>query len=97
MIKFTLIKRLKTNNSFNYTPRYYKGKPDMDHTKPTTKMDHYVDALNENDFSGHWQQARHKYRNRDNSSWNKTVLILIALLTLMALWVIDFDLSIFYR
>ncbi|KRO66660.1 MAG: hypothetical protein ABR84_03385 [Cryomorphaceae bacterium BACL21 MAG-121220-bin10] len=97
MIKFTLIKRLKTNNRFNYTPRYYQGKPDMDHTKPTTKMDHYVDVLNQNDFAGHWQQARTKHRNRGNSSWNKTVVILIALFTFFALWIIDFDLSIFYR
>jgi hypothetical protein len=95
MIKFTLIKRLKTNNRFNYTPRYYRGKPEAEASHSGTKIDHYVDTLNQNDYSGQWQAARNKYRNRENSSWNITVWALIALFTLMFLWIIDFDLSIF--
>lgn len=95
MIKFTLIKRLKTNNRFNYTPRYYRGKPEADGSNGSNKFDHYVDALNSNDYSGHWHAARSKYRNRENSSWNLTVWALVAFFTLVFLWIIDFDLSIF--
>ncbi len=95
MIKFTLIKRLKTNNRFNYTPRYYRGKPPVDSAQSGTKIDHYVDTLNQNDYSGQWNAARNKYRNRENSSWNATIWVLIALFSLVFLWIIDFDLSIF--
>ena len=95
MIKFTLIKRLKTNNRFNYTPRYYRGKPKVDASHSGTKIYHYVDTLNQNDYSGQWHAARNKYRNRENSSLNATVWVLIAFFTLVFLWIIDFDLSIF--
>ena len=60
MIKFTLIKRLKTNNRYNYTPRYYRGKPQLDGNQTGTKIDHYVDTLNQNDYSGQWHAARTK-------------------------------------
>ena len=97
MIKFTLIKKLKTNNRFNYTPRYYKGKEDADLKDFSTKMDMYNETYNKNDFGGHWREARIKNRNRNNVEFNKTVLIIAAILVLIFLWIIDFDLTIFTR
>lgn len=95
MIKFTLIKRLKTNNRFNYTPRYYKGK---DHAKDEdyhTNMEKYYETYNKNDFSAQWREKRKEYRNRGNAELNRTFWIILAVLVLLFLWIIDFDLSIF--
>ncbi|MFT7072444.1 hypothetical protein [Patiriisocius sp. Uisw_017] len=94
-IKFTVIKNLKTNNRFNYTPRYYKGKEAAEEHKHPTKFDAYSDTYNDNDYSGHWQNARTATRNRNNGEFNKTVLVIIAILILIFLFFIDFDVSIF--
>lgn len=95
-IKFTLIKRLPKNKRFNYTPRHYKGKEDTDELKYPTKFDAYAENLNKNDFGGHWHESRIKSRNRDNSEFNKTILILVLFFILIFLYIIDFDLSIFF-
>ena len=95
-IKFTLIKKLPRNKRFNYTPRYYKGKEDIDEKKYETKFDAYADTLNKNDFSGQWNETRIGHRNRGNSGFNTTIYILIAIFTLIFLYIIDFDLSIFF-
>tara|TARA_B100000795_G_scaffold158062_1_gene118747 strand:- start:45815 stop:46114 length:300 start_codon:yes stop_codon:yes gene_type:complete len=94
-IKFTIIKKLKSNNRFNYTPRYYKGKEGVEDKNHTTKFDAYADTYNENDYAGQWQNARVHNRNRNNIAFNKTVLIVMAVLIFVFLYIIDFDLSIF--
>ena len=94
-IKFTLIKKLKSNDRFNYTPRYYNGKADVQEEKHQTKFDAYADAYNSNDFSGNWREARNSQRNSNNTEINATILIIVACLILLFLWIIDFDLSIF--
>jgi len=94
-IKFTLIKKLKSNNRFNYTPRYYKGKEGVEEEKHATKFDAYADAYNSNDFSGNWNEIRKSQRNSNNSELNTTILIIAMCLILLFLWIIDFDLSIF--
>ena len=94
-IKFTIIKGLTRNKRFNYTPRYYKGKDDVDESKYPTKFDAYADSYNKNDFSGQWYENRISNRNRNNFGFNKTIYILIAIFVLIFLFIIDFDLSIF--
>ena len=95
-IKFTIIKKLKTNNRFNYTPRYYDGKEDVDETKYMTKIDAYTESYNKNDFGSHWKDARKSSRTRGGSiQFNSTILIIVAILVFIFLWIIDFDLSIF--
>lgn len=95
MIKFTLIKRLKTNKRFNYTPRYYQGKEDADPSQFNTKMDMYYETYNKNDFSNQWREERLQKRNRGNFEFNTTIMIIVAVLVFLFLWLIDFDLSIF--
>ncbi|WP_298761277.1 hypothetical protein [uncultured Psychroserpens sp.] len=94
-IKFTLIKRLPRNKRFNYTPRYYNGKEDTDTSQYPTKIDAYADNYNKNDISGQWHENRIKNRTRNNSEFNRTILILIGVFVLVFLYIIDFDLSIF--
>ncbi|MDB9720903.1 hypothetical protein OAA67_03400 [Winogradskyella sp.] len=95
-MKFTLFKGLSKNKRFNYTPRYYKGKDVSEDSKYLTKFDAYAETYNKNDFSGQWHEHRISGRNRDNSGFNKTILILITVFSLIFLYIIDFDLSIFF-
>tara|TARA_R110002072_G_scaffold199405_4_gene357032 strand:+ start:7982 stop:8281 length:300 start_codon:yes stop_codon:yes gene_type:complete len=95
MVKFTIIKKLKTNNRFNYTPRYYKGKEDANPENFSTKIDMYSGTYNKNDFGGNWKEARMANRKTHNVEFNNTILIIIAILVLIFLFIIDFDLSIF--
>ncbi|MEW4924969.1 hypothetical protein [Algibacter sp. 2305UL17-15] len=95
-IKFTLIKRLPRNKRYNYTPRHYKGKEHTNELNYPTKFDAYSETLNKADFSGQWHEMRAKSRNRDNSGFNRTILILIGFFVLVFLYIIDFDLSIFF-
>ncbi len=97
MVKFTLIKKLKTNNRFNYTPRYYKGKDEANPSDFPTKLDMYSETYNKNDYGGNWKQARIANRKTHNIEINKTILIIVIILLLIFLFIIDFDLSIFKK
>lgn len=94
-IKFKLFKGLPKNRRFNYTPRYYKGKEDINESAYPTKFDAYSEELNKNDFSGHWHESRLTSRNRNNSGFNTTIYIIILVLVFISLYILDFDLSIF--
>jgi hypothetical protein len=94
-IKFTVFKGLSRNKRFNYTPMYYSGKEDVDTSQYDTKFDAFADTYNKNDFSGQWHESRIKNRTRNNSGFNKTIYLLIAIFVLIFLYIIDFDLSIF--
>ncbi|WP_456440676.1 hypothetical protein [Psychroserpens sp.] len=94
-IKFTLYKGLPRNKRFNYTPKHYNGKDDVDTLQYDTKFDAYADSYNKNDFSGQWHENRLKNRTRNNSGFNRTILVLIGIFVLIFLFIIDFDLSIF--
>jgi hypothetical protein len=50
---------------------------------------------NKNDFGAHWREARSMSRNRGNKGLSPLLLMIIGLLVLGALYVLDFDLSIF--
>lgn len=95
-MKISFLKRIKPNNRYNYTPRYYKGKDDERNPYDfATKFDKYADTYNKNDFGAHWKEARKDRRNRGNVEFNRTILVIVAILILIFLWIIDFDFSIF--
>lgn len=94
-IKITFIKKLPKNKRFNYTPIYYQGKSVENPSQYPTKFDAYAETLNNNDISGQWNQSRLKYRNRNNGGFNKTIWIIVLILTFIFLLIIGFDLSIF--
>ena len=95
-MKISFLKRIKPNNRYNYTPRYYKGKDeDTNPYEFGTKFDKFTDTYNKNDFGAHWKEARYNQRNRGNVELNRTVLVIMSILILIFLWIIDFDLSIF--
>lgn len=87
--------KLRKNNRYNYTPRYYKGKDTGNIYEFDSKFNKYRDATNAIDFGSQWAEARRNSRNRGNREINKRLLLIIGILVLIFLWVIDFDLSIF--
>ena len=95
MLKLNIISAKKKNNRYNYTPRYYQGKDTGNAYRFENKFTKFREATNANDFGSKWKEARESSRHRGNREINKTVLLIIAILVVIFLWVIDFDLSIF--
>ena len=87
--------KIRKNNRYNYTPRYYKGKDTGNIYDFDSKFQKYKDATNAIDFGSQWADAREASRKRGNRSLNKRVLIIIMILVFICLWILDFDLSIF--
>jgi hypothetical protein len=94
MLKSSLF-RLNKNRRYNYTPRYYNGKEIGNIYDFDSKFSKYRDTYNTNDIGKKWQEARLENRNRNNRSISPLLIFIIALLTLIFLFMIDFDLSIF--
>ena len=94
MFKTNLFK-LNRNKRYNYTPRYYQGKTIENPYDFDSKFVKYRETYNSNDFGKKWEEARLESRNRSNRSVTPTLLVIIAILCLIFLFIIDFDLSIF--
>ena len=86
----------RENKKFQYDPRYYKGKNNP--YKIEQKFDEFRTTTTEaRGIKNKFTKAIHEYKNSENKSVNKTILIIIAVLTLLFLYIIDFDLSIFLK
>ncbi|CEN32763.1 hypothetical protein [Capnocytophaga cynodegmi] len=87
---------LKKNKKYNYTPRYYEGK----NLGNPYEFDSRIRKDREtqtNHFTVEWQDIRKESRNRKNREINKTFLVVLAILIFLALYLLDFDLSIFKK
>ena len=93
-MKISLLK-LRKNRRYNYTPRYYSGKEGGNPYDFDSKFSKYRDTYNQNDFGQQWQEARMKMRTRGNRGVSSRLVLIILILTLVFLYIIDFDLSIF--
>lgn len=87
--------KTRKNKRYNYTPRYYKGEGSPYELKH--KFDEYRKTVNPpKGIKGKFNAAVEDYNNRDESV-NKRVLIIVGVLILIFLFIIDFDLSIFFK
>lgn len=87
--------KTRKNKQFNYSPRHYKGGSAP--FKLESKFDKYRKSSLEtkglkNKFSSAWDDFKH---NPDRRA-NRITLIIIGILVLLFLFIIDFDLSIFF-
>jgi len=83
----------RTNNKFDYQPRYYKGEGNP--YKIEHKLDQFRTTIGKNKgIKGKFSDAFNDLKDSDKSV-NKTLLIIISILVLIFLYIIDFDLSIF--
>jgi hypothetical protein len=88
--------RLKKNKRYNYTPRFYKGEGSPYEVKH--KFDDYRKTVNPaKGIKGKFNDALDDYKYNKDESVNKRVYIIIGILILVFLFIIDFDLSIFFK
>ena len=86
--------KLRKNKRYNYTPRHYKGEGSPYELKH--KFDEFRTTVGpQNGMKGKFNNAIDDYKNPDKSI-NKRVLIIVGVLILLFLFLIDFDLSIFF-
>ncbi|WP_339658284.1 riboflavin synthase subunit beta [uncultured Polaribacter sp.] len=84
----------RTNKKFDYQPRYYKG--DGSPYKIEHKLDQYRSTIGKNKgLKTKFTTAINELKNAEKGS-NKTVIYIILVLVMIFLYIIDFDISIFY-
>ena len=86
---------LNKNRRFNYTPRFFRGKEDIS-INFESKISKSRDQYNSIDMGMHWSDQRDKKRNTGNRGVNLTLILFVDFLILVFLYIIDFDLTIFY-
>lgn len=86
----------KKNRRFNYTPRYYSGKSEVNIYDFDSKFYRYRETFNANDYREKWDIERLKMRTRKNRNISIRLLLIILLLTFISFYILDFDISIFY-
>lgn len=86
----------RKNKKFSYTPRYYKGEGNPFEIKH--KFDeHRVTSGSNRGLKTKFNNAMNDYKyNPDRHGANRRVLIIVGALILIFLFIIDFDLSIFF-
>ncbi|MGB1284427.1 MAG: riboflavin synthase subunit beta [Polaribacter sp.] len=84
----------RTNKKFDYQPRYYKGGNPY---KIEHKFDEFrVTAGKSKGLKAKFNDALDELKNSDKGV-NKTILYIIFILVFIFLYIIDFDVSIFYK
>ncbi len=89
--------KLEKNKRFYYKPRFYKGAEEGNVYDIQSKFDIKNRKDSYNDYKAQWTQARIESRTRDNAGINYRVIVIIVILILIALYILDFDLSIFFK
>ena len=84
------------NKKFRYSPRYSKSNKSNIYGFDSAYSKHR-ESNSVFDKSNAWEEARLRSRTRSNSLFSKNILFIIFLLTLIFLYIIDFDLSIFIQ
>ena len=87
----------RKNKRYSYQPRYYKGEGSPFELKH--KFDDFrVTVGNDRGLKTKLNNAVEDYKyNGDKSGANRRILIIIGVLILVFLFIIDFDLSIFFQ
>lgn len=86
----------RKNKKYSYTPRYYKGEGNPYELKH--KFDEFrVTAGSDKGLKTKLNNALDDYQNnQDRSGANRRIMIIVSVLILAFLYIIDFDLSIFF-
>ncbi|MFD1163756.1 MULTISPECIES: riboflavin synthase subunit beta [Hwangdonia] len=88
--------KLRKNKKYNYTPRYYDDKGEGNPYEIKHKFDEYRTTVGSNSgLKTKFNNALEDYKKPDRAA-NRRILIIVAILVLVFLFIIDFDLSIFF-
>ena len=89
------ILKVRKNKKFSYTPRFYKGEGNPYEIKH--KFDeHRITVGNNNGIKSKFVNAINDYKSNKDNEANRRVLIIAAILVLIFLFIIGFDLSVFF-
>lgn len=89
--------KLKKNKKFSYTPRYYDDKGEGNPYEIKHKFDEFRTTIGNNSgFKTKLSKALNELKNNKDDQANKRIFIIIAILVFTFLFIIDFDLSIFF-
>ncbi len=95
MGKFT---NLRKNKKFNYSPRYYDDKGEGNPFKIEHKLDKYRSTVNsQGGLKGKFRSAMSDMKREGDRNIKIRMLIITSILILIFLYIIDFDLSIFFK
>ena len=88
----------RKNKKFNYTPRYYKNEGEGSPYEISQKFDEYRRTIETpKGIKGKFSAAWDEYRETPKAGANKRVLYICIALLIVFLFIIDFDLSIFWN
>lgn len=88
--------KLRKNKKFNYTPRYFDDKGEGNPFEIKHKFDEFRKTVGSNkSLKTKFNEAIEDYKNPDGAA-NKRIFIIVGILILVFLFIIDFDLSIFF-
>ncbi|WP_417860816.1 riboflavin synthase subunit beta [Winogradskyella sediminis] len=86
--------KMKKNRKYSYKPRFYKGEGSPFELKH--KFDeHRTTVSPAKGIKGKIDAAVNDYRHNPDENVNKRVIIIVAILVMLFLFIIGFDLSIF--
>ncbi|MCM4168995.1 riboflavin synthase subunit beta [Arenibacter sp. H213] len=88
--------RLRKNKKFGYSPRYYNDKGEGNPYKIEHKLDKFRPTMDgRSGLKGKFSRAIGDFKRSGNRSQTIRLVVIIAILVLIFLYIIDFDLSIF--
>lgn len=88
--------KLRKNKRFDYTPRYYKGNAESKPFEIKHKFDDYRRTVGSTGgLKTRFNNAMEDLKGNPDKAANRRILLIIAVLLLIFLFIIDFDLSIF--
>lgn len=89
--------KTRKNKRFNYTPRHYDDKGEGSPFQMKHKFDEYRNTVGDNSgLKTKFKNAFNDLKNSRNHKTNRRILIIAGILLLVFLFIIDFDLSIFF-
>lgn len=92
--KFT---RLRGNKKYNYSPRYFDDKGEGNPYKLEHKFDKFRSTVDTpRGLKGKFGSAMEDMRRKGDRNLKIRMWVIVAILVLIFLYIIDFDLSIFY-
>jgi hypothetical protein len=90
--------KLRKNKRYDYTPRYYKGKAGEKPFEIKQKFDDYRKTVgNTGGLKTRFSNAMDDLKGNPDRAATRRILFIVAALLLIFLFIIDFDLSIFFR
>lgn len=91
------ILKLRKNKKYSYTPRYFDDKGEGSPFEIKHKFDEHRTTVGSNKgLKTKLNDALYDLKNNPDNTVNKRVLIIVSILVLIFLFIIDFDLSIFF-